>query len=250
MEYKSFPELLIGYSQPNVLCLLKIGQKEHLEQLAAGKLRFRNFSYYSSIESQGKAFFDPHEGIESVLQADRITLEFKQQNLPLFTLSQENGLTGQVLIKRKKDYPIFCFHAIHTGEWTHRTFTEKELPEFKAYLDVPNSMRAFGDWVWIIRDWEQFTKRIKKATRKKNLYLNGNLVKYISFLELHGDINHEHKFLVKNKIYEAEREYRFRLESDKTLPDPFILDVGDLSDITMLMTFDEMKEGFYLDFKN
>lgn len=119
----------------NILCLLKVGLEEHLKQLVDGRIRCRSLSYYKSIEESGRAHFDENEGIAGIYQASRMKMIFGSEEVGEFEISSETGLVGQVLLSRNYDDPVFCLHAIHTGEWT-RDFSEEEIPAFQRYLEM------------------------------------------------------------------------------------------------------------------
>lgn len=46
-----------------------------------------------------------------------------------------------------------------------------------------------------------------------------------------------------NERFEWQREYRFVFEAAEPQPDPLILEIGPLQDVSMLMALDELKQG-------
>jgi hypothetical protein len=51
---------------------------------------------------------------------------------------------------------------------------------------------------------------------------------------------------VKSDEYNEEREYRFQLDAPESVADPFILEVSDLRDISMILPLSEVKLDFAL----
>ena len=88
-NYQSFSEVASKALDTRILLLLKIGQKEHLELLAQGKLRFRKLEIYKNAEKSA-AHWDPYEGIESVLQGDQIKFGIKLPGGEVHEFSSEN----------------------------------------------------------------------------------------------------------------------------------------------------------------
>lgn len=233
--------------ETNVLCLLRVGWPEHLEQFKRGKIRFRNVTYYSNLETQGQTHHDSDEQVAAVLQAEQIKLHFKTPSQTV-EISAENGLVGQVVIRSKRPRMVCCMHAIHTGEWTNREFTEKELPEFRAFLDVPTRMAAYGDHVWWVTNADQFRARLFAAAERDKFRLRSKLVRYVDFQTVHGNIPERLQAFVKSSKFADEREYRIELRSSKILSDPFEWDVGDLSDVSSIVSLKKFRKTFKIAF--
>ncbi len=143
---------------------------------------------------------------------------------------------------------MFCVHAIHTGEWTDRRFGEEELDAFSSYLQVPESMNKFGTHVWVITNGDEFVKRLRDAAARQNVRVFGSLVKYVDPSRVHGGIPREMAPFVKRDAFKDEREYRFVFSSTRQLPDPFVLDVGQLADISVVANIEELRRDWRIGF--
>ncbi len=242
MSYLSFSEAASKKLDTRLLFLLKVGRKEHLESLAQGKLRFQKLKIYKDAE-RSAAHSDPYEGIESILQGSEIKFGIKLPSGETHEFLSENGLVD-VRIQSSLESPVLCLHAVHTDEWTRKDFTEEQIPELKSYLKVPDLMRKYGDHIWMIQDLNKFNDRLILAIKKLEFGLKSRFVRYVDFNRVHGSISDEQKAFVKDIRHKDDREFRYQILSQKSFDDTFTIDVGDLSDVSMIMTFDEFRDMF------
>lgn len=221
--------------------LLKIAKRERLEQIQAGKLYCRHLKYYRDGEGGApQPWQDRDEGVAGIFQSKSIRIVLTMPDGAEHVIDAEGGLVDQVKFSRDLNVPAFCLHAIHSGEWT-REFGQSELADFMKYIEVPERMKPdFGDHVLVLGP--EFVERVRAACRQK-LDLRHGLVRYIDDRAAHGKIPADLVGFVKLKKFDWQREYRFVFEAAERLPDPFVLDVGPLHDVSMLMTLDEFKKG-------
>lgn len=232
-----------------ILCLFKVKEeKEHLDLLVKGKLYCRHLTYYKRLEGDDQARQDEHEGLASVYHSDRVNIRLTDKAGNRCELSEENGWTGEVIVSADLDHPAFCLSAIHTGEWTNRTFTEAELDDFKSFLRVPDAMNTFGSHVWVIKNGDEFASRVEKACQATGIRNKNGLIWYVDAADAHGKIPRELVGFVKLKKFAWQHEYRYVFLSNTALPDPFILDVGSLADITEVVTLGDFKAGMRIEF--
>lgn len=226
-----------------IFAILRAGQREHLEEFQKGKIRFRNLSYYRNLESKGKVHYDGDEQVAGVFQAEHVKLSFKAPNRAPFTVSAENGLVGQLVARARKPRMICCLHAIHSGEWTNREFTAEKLPEYRDYLLPPGRMSEYGDHVWVVMDGVTFKRRLISAAERDRFSLRAELVRYVDFETVHGPVPFNLRGFVKSARFADEREYRMEVGGPTVLPDPFVWDIGDLSDISAVMSLEDFRKG-------
>ncbi len=242
MTYLSFSEVASKPLDTRLLFLLKVGKKEHLEFLAQGKLRFQKLKIYKDAE-RTEAHSDPYEGIESILQGTEIKFGIKLPSGETHEFLSENGLVD-LRIQSSLESPVLCLHAVHTDDWTRREFTEEQIPELKSYLRVPDTMRKYGDHIWMIQDLKKFNDRLIEAVKKLEVGVKSRFVRYVDFSSVHGTISDEQKAFVKDIRHKGDREFRYQILSQRSFDDTFTIDVGDLKDISMIMGFDEFREMF------
>lgn len=242
MSYQSFSEVASKPLDTRLLFLVKVGQKKHLELLRQGKIRFQKLKIYKDAE-RSEAHSDPYEGIESILQGSEIKFGIKRPSGETHEFLSENGLVD-VRIQSSLESPVLCLHAVHTGDWTRREFTEEQIPELKSYLQVSDSMKKYGDHVWMIQDLKKFNDRLIEAVKKLEVGVKSRFVRYVDFSSVHGTISDEQKAFVKDVRHKGDREFRYQILSQRSFDNTFTIDVGDLKDISMIMGFDEFREMF------
>lgn len=247
-SYLDLTKLALVPLDTKLLCLLKVGAREHIEKLANGEIYCRHMNFYKDQIFKDHPFYDQYEGLAQVLQSDLIKVNIGTPDNQI-ELSKENGLVGSVVVSANLPNPTFCLHAIHTGDWTHRQFTESEIEVFKAYLQIPNEMFKFKDTIWIITDWKKFCERLEDAINKANIGIRHGFVKYVDLTKVHGKVPNNMLGFIKQMKHSDEREYRLMFFSKDKAPDPFQLSLGSLRDISMVMPLKEFTEKWELGFE-
>jgi hypothetical protein len=226
-----------------IFVIMRAGQREHLEEFAKGRLRFRRLTYYSGQESQGKTHHDRDEQVAGVFQAEHGRLDFKVPGGPSHTVSAETGLVGQVMFRTQQPRMICCLHAIHGGEWTNREFSPDLLPEYREYLYPPARMSEYGDHVWVILKGDEFRRRLLDAAKRDRLSVRAELVRYVDFETVQGKVPRDLIAFVKGVRFADEREFRLEVRSSADLPDPFVWGIGDLSDVSVVMPLKDFRRN-------
>lgn len=250
MKYKKFDHESFEISNHHINVIMRVGEREHLSEFREGRIRFMPPAYYASGERKNDPFFDKNEGLVSILQSDQVRISLTGPDGIRHEISTKEGLAGQVLIRGEDSSLVLCFHAIHGGPWISKGFTETEIPEVLGYLQVPGRMDSYGDHVCVILKPDAFFERLRKRVKELRLGLVGRLVQYINFAEFHGDVPEEHRHFVKSDFFKDEREYRLKLISPEKLSVPFYIDVGDLSDITKIVTLEDFRKSWYLRYED
>lgn len=238
--------------ETKLLCLLKVGKKEHMESLAAGNIFCHHLAHYKNSQFAAEPFFDEHEGLMAVYQADKVNLKVSSKQLGQ-DVEVELDPGTQFVMSGNLHSPCFCLHAMHTAEWTHKEFPEEEAYLFKEYLQVPAEMGKFknGDdapYVWLPTNPNEFFDKLKSACDAAGIGITGDLVKYVDLKAFNGKVAKEKIGLVKQIRHKDEREYRIIFRG-KNLDNPFTLQLGDLRNISMVMPLEEFKQKWELGFK-
>jgi hypothetical protein len=244
-RYESIEDARRRQGEGATFTVLKVGARQHLEELAEGHLRFRRLSFYQAEENRDQPFHDQNEGLLVVAQASQtqmfIEFQGKETVIP--------GLTGQVVIRAVLDLPVMCLFSIDCGDWVDRLVGKEDLPHMLESMNVPPEMNKSGDTVWVIRNLEAFLLRVKAAARAQGLEMSGRRMTYIDLKRVHDQVKREDLGFVKDARFQHEREFRIRIEPSSPLPDPFVLDVGDLRDISTVMPLDKFRKSINLAMK-
>jgi hypothetical protein len=227
-----------------ILCLLKVGQKKHLEGLTEGRLYCRSLAYYRRLENRLDPRIDRDEGVASVLQKDRVQLAFMTPHDPRpHIVNAASGLAGPVIFRRNISSPVFCLYAIHGGGWPD-PFTEKQFEEqIRPGLQPDPRMDEFGDHVWVILNARAFRDRVAAACQRRNLAAEGRLVTYVDRSIIHGHIPREEVGFTKFARFSWQREYRYMFGTSWPANKQFILNVGPLHDISAVVPLNTFRAG-------
>jgi|GEM_PF-3377793 len=224
--------------KPQIFGFAKIGREANLQQLRQGRLYCRRHSYYREIEA-GKplaAHQDVNDGIGAVFQPEGITIQFGD-----VVISGTADLVGGTVASYDYENPIFCLHAIYAGgNWTASEEAD-ELKGLEDALRIPSKMDEFGSHIWVIAKRGEFFRRLHAACDAQSIHLEHTFVRYVDADQVHGVLPEKMQPFVKLRDFEQEREYRILLGSKEGLPDPFILDVGPLDDITHVLPLAEVR---------
>lgn len=211
--------------------LIKFGEYKYMEQMQRGQLYFRPLGDFSKLEMKELEKETPHlrydiyEGTEKIYSPKHTTVKIGEVTIG------PSELAGPVRVAKEESnkIPILCMYAI-----THK-LVENFIKGKQAHV-IHNECLKFGDTALIITNIPEFFERIKTSARKLNINVSGDLVKYFNINEYHGDWG---PFRKPNE-YKYQSEYRIVL-GNKKIDSQFILDIGDISDISLILNASELQ---------
>jgi hypothetical protein len=232
------PKVLLPVPNVKAVTAVKIGKLEHLETLLDGNLRFRDLQYYTNIETSKEPWHDPHEGVAGVLQSKDYEMYITDEMGKETKISLQQK--GQIIIRENNPrLRVMCFHAIHAGDLSNIPLEWKNVDKYVEELRITQEMVKFEDYVWVITNFSEFKKRLLSAVVASDCILRGGtLVRYIDFSSSNGEIEERFIGFVKSNKYKNEREFRIILEVEQGSVDPFYLQLGNLDDISKIMSID------------
>ena len=227
-----------------IYCLLKIlDELEHAESFARGCIKLGRLKSYMEYEdSHAGMRGDQFEGLRGWLHPDRTDVEIAGHKL------DPENIVGPVALQdaRALQQHALCLYAITNGNWDQ--IPEDQVERFKASLAIHRSNFGMGQYCVVITNNQEFIARIDTALREKCFRIARGLVEYFDEQEFHGSLDADKVGFYKRSTYEFQSEYRFLVDSDVSPESPFWLEVGDLSDITMIMTPEEFNENLEVNF--
>lgn len=193
--------------------LLKLGRREHLEELRCGLLYMNPLSYFRSLEEDA-ARSDEREGDDYILQAEHANLVIDTGLSNLGRIAAAPGdLAGPIRIGRYKTRlcNLFCMFAL-TGP--------VERPMFGPSHFWP------GDSFVLFTHTQEFVSRIESAIPKEGLRLECGLVEYYDDSTYSGQVG---RFRKPAKFsYQSE----FRIAVEPGSDEARRLQIAELTDIT------------------
>lgn len=193
-----------------VLGLFKFGKREHIEEFIRDGLVFMNpLSYFRKLEddllrsdeSEGATHCIPGKGAKLKMEENGHWLEI-------------GTINGSIIASdgSYKNTNIFCMYSL--------------MASANGHIDERNF--AFGDTCVVLKDADEFLRRVESAARRNNIDIEHRLVSYVNRETYHGAMDAFTKF----SDFAYQSEFRIAIASGNN--QPFSLRVGDLTDISIL----------------
>lgn len=205
-----------------------------------GKLYANRLAYFRNLEETGRvARGDQHEGIFAWGQPGSIRVEINGHDM-------SNDLAGpaSLLSDRLAAFNVICMHAGYIRPIDEQTF--EDLTQIKQGLLIPEECKKFGQNTVVIKNAPEFLNRIKAAARLKGYSEAHGLVEYYNPGMFSGFFPGITGAFKKQERFRLEREYRIVLETGNIGTDAVVLDIGDIRDIAMRSTIDEINRNMII----
>jgi len=138
------------------------------------------------------------------------------------------------------NHNVFCICSLNSRG--HETVSAETLSDFKRTIELHDSCFGLGKYCVAILNASLFIERCKSAIRRLKFKGNLGLVDYFNEYEFHGNMPGDKLGYQKRSIFSHQREYRVKIDLNRSEPGPYILDVGYLSDIAILTPPKEFNE--------
>jgi hypothetical protein len=100
-------------------------------------------------------------------------------------------------------------------------------------ISIPDDCKKLGEYAVIVTNVNKFIERVKAAVSSNNYGLNAGLVEYYDPTIFNGFFSEVESIFRKRDEYKHQKEYRFSFDTGIAGNDLLILNIGDISDITM-----------------
>lgn len=198
--------------------LIKIGQKEHMEQLfTQGHFYMNTLDYFRKCEGMSQ---DPNEGARDVISGKRAKFSIIPQNGEPAPIKGVISMQATSMEDLKKN--VYSMHAVLENE---------------PFLDLGNFKR--GQFALVIENFSKFIQTLEEIKSKQNLNLSYQLVEYVDRNSYHGELGMFRKYK-KYREYEYEKEKEFRILLKPGAGKPFSLYLGSLEDIAFIVEANEI----------
>ncbi len=206
--------------------------KEYAEAFVNGKLfmnTIRSFKEYK--DESGELRGDEYEGIIALYQPEKLVeIKIGDNTIPASDLAAPIVMHGDHLL----NHNVFCIYSLNSRG--HDTVSAETLAEFKRTLELHESCFGLGKFCVVILNASQFIERCKSAIERLNVNGNLSLVDYFNEHEFHGNMPEDKLGYQKRSLFAHQREYRVKIDINHLEPSPYLLEVGDLSDIAVITT--------------
>jgi hypothetical protein len=197
------------------IALMKFSDSKYLDSLITkGLLYFNTIQYFKQQEDNH--VFDEYEGFDVIIPPKNISVitingrDFKpapsSKPVKLF-LNNQPEITH-----------ICCFYIVKREgvliDNIHKVFHDQ--------------MFEFGDSLCVITEVDRFQERVINAIKRESKLINGYMLRAVEYYDENEYTTNISPFK-KRKKYEYQSEYRIAINSDCCTP--FVLSIGNLSDI-------------------
>lgn len=212
-------------------------KKQHAEDFVRGKIFANRLSEFKRIES-GDNFgrIDRHEGTVAWYQPENIRLTLNDIEIP----SSDLAAPVSIQMGWLNHINVYCMHAAHTGDLKSVSLSREGIEAFRQKLLVPDKCLDLGEYAVVVYNVPAFVKRMDAFAKARNYMYWHQLVKYYSPETFDGSFSDGEALFRKQATYSFQREYRFAIWDGVDGVAPIILEIGDLSNITMQLKASEL----------
>lgn len=209
--------------------------KDHAQDFVNGKLfmnTIRSFKEYK--DESGELRGDEYEGIVALYQPKMLgEIKIGDISIPASELAAPIVMHGDHLLSHN----VFCIYSLNSRG--HDSVSSETIFDFKRTLDLHKSCFGLGKHCVVIHNASEFMSRCSSAIEKENFDGSLGLVDYFNEHEFHGNMPEDKLGYQKRSFFSHQREYRVKLDTRRTELSPYILEVGDLSDIAVITITEE-----------
>lgn len=235
----------------NFAILIKFGERRNLEKLQKGSLYMKNLKYYNKIEEEQNkiGMGDKIDGKSIMFNMEWMLIDDK--NKKVIASSKKNSDT--IFDFHMDLNPVFCLFTLDKRNIDEILKKDKEnIIQCKLKFNanqIKNIRKNFGDSALVIKSTNDFLDRIEnrlneediKIARRKISYYDKNVNELNRIEQVFGNPDNA-PFWKERDSFEYQQEYRiFCL--NKQVEDHYEINIGDISDITELLSMDQIFKG-------
>lgn len=217
-------------------------KKEYMLDFLNGKLYLNKLSYFKKMEEQfenNRA--DEKEGLCAIFQAKNTKLEINGYQLKdiVGTVEMRNPLIDNI--------HVLCLFAGTTNENNiieKNKFKKNKLDELAKDLSISDDFKNLGKYCVLIHNTSKFIDRVVKTVKKLNCYAKAGLVNYYDNNSFNGSFQNLDAAFNKRDEYKHQKEYRFAIDTNNTVKEALVLNIGSIEDIATQIDLADLKIKF------
>ena len=233
--------------------LIKFGSEKNLRSLQSGTIYMKNLKYYNELEQKddsGKP--DKYDG-KWKIQDLSLTFTDRSGKTPPFHCYTNSAVVSFAI----DQYPVFCLFSLDKRNCLPYVIDRESQTGIVAveFNDEQKSKmsRCLGDHALLIKDTSEFISRITTRLNEDGVSYRLGLVNYNI-----GNSKERAEAIFQDPINIAfnkdEREFAYQQEyrliiTNHPVEDHYIIEVGDLSDLSILMRTDDLLTNYTISMK-
>jgi hypothetical protein len=218
-----------------IFAFVKIFEKEeYARKFLSGELYMNPIGYFQKYtDSDGELRGDPWEGIVACYQAGDVNVQIGDMQI------RSEEIVGQIVFQGNEilNCSAFCIYSLNSTGFDK--VSADTLDQFKKVLEIHRNNYGLGSYCVVVNRANEFLGRIETGIRKAQVKGRGGLVEYFDENTKSGKFEEMKLGFHKREMFSHQREYRIVLDAGVEHPEPYILDIGDLSDIAEMLTPEE-----------
>lgn len=235
-----------------ILILLKFGEYKYMKELQQGKIYCKNLKHYSDLEKRtgDRAMGDKNEGVN--IETEGIMYLCNPETGEIIKRYEQLRVETEYCDMKKM--PVYCMAAISREELQEIDHDKKQLLFMPREFFSKMNSEEYWEAALMIEDKAQFFNRIKTACDIVGIECRH---KYVNYTKMEKNYINREKDIMKDidnipfwkdEYYKNQHEYRFVFTNIR-VDDNFVLDIGDISDISTLFDKEELKKFFDNNYK-
>ena len=146
---------------------------------------------------------------------------------------------SQVQMKGLNHLNVFCIHATHSGDLDLERLSIEAL---RQQFMIPDGCLSLGEYAVVVRNVPEFISRMRGSAKANGYPMWNGLVKYYDPSTFHKQwpLDTPEAAFCKQNEFSFQREYRFAIDDGTAGDDPLLMDIGDISDISLQLPSSEL----------
>lgn len=209
----------ITYAGP---ILIKFAPLKRAKSFCRGTIYMNSLDYFRGLEDDNKGRGDLFEGTHSLIAKDDFDEVLPQLGM-CFSKKKKDAIVGGIslLSEELKYYKVFCMYQLKC-DFSNRCIEP-----------IDTRVNNFGDTFVLVFNLEEFRRRIVTELEKGTYNVLGFAGQSVEYYQYDASTQKLGP-LKKLELYKWQNEYRLIAEPIEPTLEPLILNIGDISDISII----------------
>lgn len=217
--------------------LIKFASFKRAKSFRSGTIYMNSLQYFRDLENDNKVRKDIFEGTHGLIAKDDFNEILPQLGIR-FSEKEKNAIIGgmPLISEELKYYKVFCMYKLNC-DFSNR------------YIEpIERGINCFGDTFVLILNFEEFRRRIIAELEKGKYNVLGFAGDNVEYYQCNASTQKLGPFK-KTYSYSWQNEYRIVAEPIEPTLEPLILNIGNISDISIIGSTKKLIEEIHFEDK-